>query len=163
MLTEAGEGVGEAPTRVSAGALLDAVLSRLDAEPRGRVEVRIDATDLDLWLPPNLVAQALHNLLQNAFEAGTDPTAVVGLGVEAPAPGRVAFVVTDSGRGMSPQQLEHALEPFATTKEGAGHGMGLFFAATVADRLGGSVRLESDEGAGTRARLEIAQDVRTLM
>jgi two-component system sensor histidine kinase RegB len=55
---------------------------------------------------------------------------------------------------MPPEVLEHAREPFFSTREaGAGMGLGLFLATSVVEQLGGRLELESAVGKGTRASL----------
>ena len=62
--------------------------------------------------------------------------------------------VTDGGRGMSPEVLARAGEPFFTTKgTGEGMGLGLFLARTFAEQLGGGLTLASAPGAGTVVEL----------
>jgi len=69
---------------------------------------------------------------------------------------RIEIRVTDTGPGMSETVLSRALEPFFTTKSiGEGYGLGL----SVIDRFirdsGGTFRLESKEGQGTTAIIEL--------
>jgi two-component system sensor histidine kinase RegB len=62
--------------------------------------------------------------------------------------------VHDRGDGMPPEVFSRAGEPFYSTKEpGRGLGLGLFLARIFAERLGGSLTLET--GAGTTAVLEL--------
>ena len=71
---------------------------------------------------------------------------------------QVAVTVVDTGRGMSKTELEHACEPFFTTKPlGAGTGLGLSGAYAFAQRSGGQLRIESATGKGTRVTLLLAQ------
>ena len=106
----------------------------------------------------DLLAGALENLLQNAFEAtpktpAANATVVVRTGVAAlrQTPG-VAISVEDSGVGMSPRVRERAMDDFFTTKE-TGSGLGLAFVRRVAEAHGGEVALSSKEGVGTTVRL----------
>jgi two-component system sensor histidine kinase RegB len=70
--------------------------------------------------------------------------------------GRVVFEVLDQGMGMTADVVRRAGEPFFTTKSpGKGMGMGLFLVRLVAEKLGGTFRLESEPGKGTRAVLEL--------
>jgi two-component system sensor histidine kinase RegB len=58
--------------------------------------------------------------------------------------------------GMTADVVRRAGEPFFTTKPpGEGMGLGLFLVRLVAEKLGGSLRLESELGKGTRAVLEL--------
>ena len=57
---------------------------------------------------------------------------------------------------MSAAVLARAGEPFFTTKEpGKGMGLGLFLARSFAERLGGSLELDSTPGRGTAATLTL--------
>ncbi len=68
---------------------------------------------------------------------------------------RVRVVVGDRGHGMSPEVLEHASEPFFTTRPpGQGTGLGLFVLRLHTERLGGRLQLASEPGVGTTADVE---------
>ena len=71
------------------------------------------------------------------------------------APGRyVVLTVSDTGCGIAPDMIEHVLEPFFTTKEaGKGTGLGLSMVYGFTSQSGGLMRIDSDEGAGTRVEL----------
>jgi signal transduction histidine kinase len=105
----------------------------------------------------DLVAGALENLLQNAFEA-TPRAAAPATVVVRTALARtrqtegVLLSVEDSGHGMSARTRERALDDFFTTKA-TGSGMGLAFVRRVAEAHGGDVSLVSKEGAGTTVRM----------
>ena len=70
-------------------------------------------------------------------------------------PGRyVLLAVTDSGHGISKQNLSSIFEPFFTTKgPGAGSGLGLSMVQGFTKQSGGTVRVASEEGKGTTFRL----------
>jgi signal transduction histidine kinase len=69
--------------------------------------------------------------------------------------GREAVItVRDSGRGMPPDILERAAEPFfSTAANGTGRGLGLPIVARVIRDLGGRMTLEAQPGAGCCVRL----------
>jgi two-component system sensor histidine kinase RegB len=59
----------------------------------------------------------------------------------------VRFRVHDTGPGIPAAVLPRVGEPFSTTKEsGQGMGLGLFLAQLFAERVGGSLTVESDQG-----------------
>ena len=132
-----------------------------------RIRLRLD---LDPTAPPAYVDAALLdsvvlNLVLNARDA-IDGAGEVEIAVHPdPATGLaacsgtgdtayVALTVRDNGRGMSPEALEHAWEPFFTTKPtGRGTGLGLSMAYGFVQQSGGHVRLDSRPGEGTRVTL----------
>jgi len=64
------------------------------------------------------------------------------------------LTVQDSGIGMDAETLARAIEPFFSTKGiGKGTGLGLSMVHGLTAQLGGSLALESAQGAGTRADL----------
>jgi two-component system sensor histidine kinase RegB len=92
-------------------------------------------------------------LVHNSLDA-SPPDARVRVNV-ALAGERVRVRVRDEGHGMSAEVLERASEPFFTTRPpGRGTGLGLFVVRLHAERLGGTLRLESAPGSGTTASAE---------
>jgi PAS domain S-box-containing protein len=70
-------------------------------------------------------------------------------------PGNYVMVaVNDTGTGMTPDILEHAIDPFFSTKEtGQGSGLGLSMAYGFTKQSGGQMRIYSEPGHGTAVRL----------
>ena len=66
--------------------------------------------------------------------------------------------VTDNGMGMSPEFLERVTDPFTTTRTTRRVGMGIPFLKQSAELCGGSFRLESEKGVGTRTEANFAYD-----
>jgi signal transduction histidine kinase len=64
--------------------------------------------------------------------------------------------VGDTGAGFPPEVLSRAFEPFFTTRASSGGtGLGLAIARRITTEHGGSIRLESEPGRGTRAIVEL--------
>jgi signal transduction histidine kinase len=102
-----------------------------------------------------LFEQVLVNLLLNACDASTDGASVT---VSVYSDGeRVAFVVADTGAGISPEVAERATEPFFTTKpEGKGTGLGLAIANEIVKHHCGTLSLNRGvAGVGTRVCVEL--------
>ncbi len=65
-----------------------------------------------------------------------------------------AISVSDSGVGMSPEVIQHAFDPFYTTKEiGAGSGLGLSMVYGFAKQSRGHVSIHSEAGEGTSVQI----------
>ncbi|MGE3109863.1 MAG: HDOD domain-containing protein [Phycisphaerales bacterium] len=115
------------------------------------VEIRIN-TPADLpaaRFDRELMAQALTEVLVNALEA--EPRDFVDVRVQIDGvDDRLLVVVTDTGRGMSPFAVKHALDPFFSEKSaGRQTGLGLALAHRLLGVHGGTVRIESAPGDGT--------------
>ncbi|HEX8644317.1 MAG TPA: response regulator [Allosphingosinicella sp.] len=66
----------------------------------------------------------------------------------------VCISVEDNGHGMAPDVLARAIEPFFSTKPlGKGTGLGLAQVYGIAQQSGGTLRIESDEGKGTKVQI----------
>jgi signal transduction histidine kinase len=66
----------------------------------------------------------------------------------------VRIVVTDTGRGISPEDLEHVLDPFFSTKTD-GTRLGLPIARQIAAAHGGSLTIDSVPGNGPRVEVRL--------
>jgi signal transduction histidine kinase len=68
------------------------------------------------------------------------------------APGRyVRLRITDTGAGLTPQQIEHLFEPFHSTQpSGRGNGLGLAVVYGIVRQHEGFIEVDSLEGRGTR-------------
>jgi two-component system sensor histidine kinase RegB len=152
LAADSGTRPGEAPQQVDAPSLVEDILAGLPAAERRRLHVESAPAGAGLSMPRGALVQVAHSLLQNAFEAGAGP---VALAVEA-SPSRLCLRVVDEGRGMPPEVLARAGEPYFSTKPpGQGLGLGLFIARTLSEQMGGRLILESHPGRGTAATVEI--------
>jgi signal transduction histidine kinase len=102
----------------------------------------------------------LVNLLENARDsvqaAGRSGADAVEIGGRRLDPGRVLLWVEDRGLGVAAADLPHVFEPYFTTKR-TGTGLGLAIARKVVEALGGTIRMESQEGEGTRVEIELPE------
>jgi len=91
--------------------------------------------------------QVLLNLLLNAVQA-IDGSGVVKVEVR-PDPESAVISVTDSGRGIPPEHIDHIFRPFYTTK-GNGTGLGLSLTRRIVEQHRGRIEVTSEIGKGTQ-------------
>jgi two-component system sensor histidine kinase RegB len=152
MSGRAGDGVPASTDPLSVASIVQLARSRLSEGQASRLRVEIVPGVIGPEASGAETIQALSSLLKNAFEA-SDPSANVMVRA-CQRDGMVRIEVHDAGSGMSAETIRHAGEPFYTTKElGRGLGLGLFLARTFAERAGGNLSIQSDNG--TTVTLEL--------
>jgi len=104
----------------------------------------------DVWVDPTRIAHVFGNLLANAF-AHTPPGGRVTVAAQAGEEG-VRFSVRDTGVGIPAPFLPRLFEPFFRVPgrtDKAGAGLGLAIVKEIVEAHGGTVAVESEEGAGS--------------
>ncbi len=131
--------------------LLRLALANADERHAGAALEVVPET-LKISADPELLAQALLNLLRNAFRITADVTdPVVVLAITRQSGSRFRIEVRDNGPGIPTERREDVFLPFYTTHKG-GSGVGLSFARQVALAHGGSISAgDSPEGGASIA------------
>jgi PAS domain S-box-containing protein len=146
------------PQAVDVAERIDAVREVLDAAIGSSVALQFDI-DRDVWPVMVDVAEfetALINLVVNARDAMAGGVITISAhnvtpGGEAGTGGQVAISVEDTGAGIAPDILGKIFDPFFTTKPiGKGTGLGLSQVHGFAHQAGGTVKVASELGKGTR-------------
>ncbi|GAB4500940.1 MAG: hypothetical protein Fur0035_04800 [Anaerolineales bacterium] len=106
---------------------------------------------------PLRLAQVLNNLLSNAvkFTAAGEIIVRVSALRSSSQQAILQFSVSDTGIGLSPEQMEKIFQPFtqadsSTTRKFGGTGLGLTISQRLVQMMGGSLRVESTLGQGAR-------------
>ena len=147
------------PQAVDVAKRIDAVRAVLDTGVGGAVTLQFDI-DRGVWPVMVDVAEfetALVNLVINARDAMTAAGVVTvsahneTLGNEAAGGEYVAISVEDTGVGIAPDVLGKIFDPFFTTKPiGKGTGLGLSQVHGFAHQAGGTIKVHSELGKGTK-------------
>lgn len=136
-------------------------LAALRATEKG-IEFQLDPV---FPLPQQIIGDALRlkqillNLTCNAIKF-TDKGSVTVRVRHDPAAGQLRFEVTDTGIGMTDEQIAKLFTPFtqadsSTTRKYGGTGLGLFLSKQLAEKMGGSITVKSTPGAGSSFTLRV--------
>ncbi len=122
------------------------------------------------WLDPHQIFRCLLNLLDNAHDAAgqggkillTASKATPDLTAEAFGDttgdsGYVCLTVADSGPGIPDDVLSHLFEPFYTTKQSAGTGLGLAVTHRLVENHHGRILVHSHPDRGTAFHILLPQ------
>ena len=105
-----------------------------------------------------MIRRVLENLVGNALDSiANRPEGTVTVSselVRSGEGGRIRIIVADTGPGMTREQLDQAFDDFYTTKPG-GTGLGLSIVRRLVLDLNGTLRVETEPGAGTRVVFEL--------
>jgi two-component system NtrC family sensor kinase len=120
-------------------------------------------TDLSPNLPPvnsdaSQLQQIIINLLVNAADAignqgGTIYLKTKSVPIEGHA--HIQFEITDTGCGIAEENLSKIFEPFYSTKEQKGTGLGLAVVWGIIDEHGGKITADSELGKGSTFTIQL--------
>ncbi|AKU95465.1 Sensor histidine kinase PrrB (RegB) [Labilithrix luteola] len=160
LASDAGAAQGAAPREISTEAVVTRVRASLDKERLSDVDIVSAERSAFVTVPDETLVQVLVNLVSNALDASAQENrsrVVMRVGAFG---SRVAFSIEDCGSGMPEDVLSRLGEPFFSMKSGRGMGLGLFIARSFAERVGGSLTVESSVGRGSTFVLEVPGGVR---
>ncbi len=128
---------------------------------QGKINLRQELSDNlpALFADGRKIKQILLNLLSNAAKF-TPPGGTVTIAAEVSPGGELVICTTDTGIGMSEQQIQIALTPFgqvdsAFSRAHQGTGLGLPLCLALTELHGGTLTVESEPDAGTTVRITL--------
>ncbi len=124
--------------------------------------VTVDPGLPPLRCDPSKIRQIIINLLSNAVKF-TQSGGRISLAIRLAPDGGLDIAVSDTGFGISPEELKRVMEPFvrgdhAQVRASEGLGLGLALSRTLAELHGGSLVLTSTVGEGTTAHLYLPEE-----
>lgn len=123
--------------------------SRVQASTSGeKLLVRTDTVTL---------RRIVENLMMNAVESLPTDGGTVQLSAEPLEDSKVRIRVKDTGRGMTPAEVNRAFDEFRTTKAG-GTGLGLSVVRSLVLDLGGAIRVASERGRGSIFEIDLPRE-----
>ncbi len=137
-------------------------------EKKLHVEYAIDMAHQWLYMDAVHTMEVFLNLMSNAVkytpEGGRIRVSTREIPGDEPDACFVEFSIEDTGIGMSEEFLKHAFDAFSrersSTVSGAqGTGLGLAIVNRLVEQMGGSIRIESEEGKGTKVIVRLPHKI----
>jgi len=119
------------------------------------LQITQETSDARYLLDAGMLQDSLLNLILNARDA-CGSSGEITLTAHALQDIWLEFVLDDTGPGFSPEAMDHALDPFFTTKGGEGSGLGLSMVYDMTKLAGGRIILgNTDTGGRVALRLPL--------
>ena len=128
---------------------------RSQADSSGvNLEVQVDPNELAVEADPERIREVTENLIANALRY-TPEGGSVKVSSSSGDRDRVSIIVSDTGRGIQPEDLPHIFDRFYKTSDSHGSGLGLAIARDLVEAHGGQISAESKPGVGTTIRISL--------
>ena len=149
---DGGCGLSVNPTPIDVGGVIQEVRDSFaeSAHAQGReLQCRVPAGLPSVYADPDRVHQVFANLIGNALKF-TPPGGTIAVEAQR-ARYEVRCSVSDTGAGMTEDQLERVFDPFwqADRRSRTGFGLGLKISKCIVEAHGGTMRVSSALGAGS--------------
>ena len=146
-------------TQFDLAALLQRIVTNFQSDFKNKqVELVLDASPVTIWADADKLSQVLINLIANALRytpAGGQVTVRSKVHDQA-----VDVVVSDTGIGISAEDLPHLFERFyradkSRTRQTGGSGIGLTIVKSIVEAHQGEVNVQSEPGQGSQFTVTI--------
>ncbi len=115
------------------------------------IKLRLDLAENppSLYIDEHQIQQVLVNMATNAIQA-MKPGGELKIATRyLPEEDEMTITISDTGKGIPPELLDHIFDPFFTTKGDAGTGLGLWVSYGIIKNHQGGIHVESAVGRGT--------------
>lgn len=146
---------GDVPVHLqesNVGALLQKTVANSSMPENIEVDLKVSEELTSVHIDPLMIQRIIDNLIRNSVEAMEDG-GVLSL-TAFKEPDWVVIKVSDTGTGISEEDLKHAFTLFFTSKPG-GTGLGLAYCKRAVEAHGGTIEVESEVDRGTTFTVRI--------
>lgn len=150
-----------APIRIS-DVLLEAVRAVEIASPAPFAPITLDVPDTTLaaWGDEHYLLRLVINLVENAVRHTPSNGQVRVSAQKGDDTDQILLTVEDTGEGIAPEHLAHVCERFyrvddSRARQSGGSGLGLALCQNIVEAHGGTLRMESTIGKGTRVLVSL--------
>ncbi len=137
-------------SRTNINEMIKKAMAGLPCEVLASIDVQQELSSSlpDIMADSERLEQVVINLVKNATEAMVGVSSK-GLGIRSEQEGEfIKIIVSDTGKGMPEEDMEHIFDPFFTTK-GKGTGLGLAICQRIVEAHNGRIEVASKMGEGT--------------
>jgi signal transduction histidine kinase len=136
------------------------LLTEEELESEG-VMIKILRNDSPLMISMDFdkLKQAIFNILRNAMESISNGGSI-DLSAEPKGKDWISIKISDTGSGLTPEEIEKIFNPDYTTKD-KGLGLGLTLAHEIIKGHGGDIQVRSQPGQGTTFEILLPKDTET--
>ncbi|AXI49054.1 hybrid sensor histidine kinase/response regulator [Sulfitobacter sp. SK012] len=141
-----------APELVNLNVLIEGMadLVEIGLKPNAELDISLPLKPLHVRVDPGQLESALLNLILNANNAIADE-GHIKVTLDQHSTSQACILIEDDGHGMPLDILDHAIEPFFTTREAeGGTGLGLSIVYGFIRQTGGHLNIESKVARGTQ-------------
>ncbi len=137
--------------RVKFVELVENTLKLIKGEIPTHVQLTVEVPDdIRGKMDPRRIEQVLINLILNGIQAMEDGGILSIKACQENNEAGFCFEVSDTGKGIQPEDLGKIFDPFFTTKDvGKGSGLGLSVSHGIIEQHGGRIEVKSEVGHGT--------------
>jgi len=142
---------------------IESTLTLMQHEIKEGIKVEKQLSDLPLiYCNPSELNQVFMTLLTNAVQAlGNKGTVTIKTSMEGE---NIIIIVSDTGRGMSPEHIENMFDLSFTVKGARiGIGMGLSSAYNIIQKHEGEIKVESEVGEGSTFTIILPRDLKKTL
>lgn len=131
--------------------LVDNTLKLIKGEVPTHVQLFVDVPDeIQGKMDPRRIEQVLINFILNGIQAMEEAGILSIRACRKDNEAGFCFEVSDTGKGIPPEDLGKIFDPFFTTKDvGKGSGLGLSVSHGIIEQHGGRIEVKSEVGKGT--------------
>jgi two-component system sensor histidine kinase HydH len=128
------------------------LIERQASEANISIITDFDSEINEILIDPDRINQVLLNLYLNAIESMDNGGCLTVTLTENSKKNGIEIKVSDTGTGITEDDLSHIFDPYFTTKA-SGTGLGLAIAHNIMEAHGGEITIESRLGQGTEVTI----------
>jgi len=136
------------------------LLTEEELESKGvMIKIHGNVSPLIISMDFDKLKQAVFNIFKNAMESISNGGSI-DLSVEPKGKNWISIKISDTGSGLTPEEIERIFNPDYTTKD-KGLGLGLTLAHEIIKGHGGDIEVQSQPGQGTTFEILLPKNIKT--